>query len=150
MSYTFPIILMEVLMFEIRGLDHIVIRTAHSQSMISFYCDVLGCSIERKTDPEIGLIQLRAGHSLIDIVAVDSQIGRMGGIAPGNGGHNMDHFCLRIEPFDEQAIRQHLNQHGIECGNTEQRYGAEGMGPSIYISDPDGNTVELKGPAHQR
>ena len=134
-------------MFKILGLDHIVIRTAHSHSMINFYCDGLGCSIERKTDPEIGLVQLRAGNSLIDIVAVESQIGRMGGIAPGNGGHNMDHFCLRIEPFDELSIRQHLSHHGIECGKIEQRYGAQGMGSSIYIKDPDNNTVELKGPA---
>jgi catechol 2,3-dioxygenase-like lactoylglutathione lyase family enzyme len=133
-------------MLQIKQLDHIVIRTRHSEAMIAFYCDVLGCVIERQTAPELGLVQLRAGASLIDIVAVDSQIGRMGGAAPGKEGHNMDHFCLRLEPFDEAAIRQHLRQHGVEGGKLEMRYGAEGVGPSIYIQDPDDNTVELKGP----
>ena len=59
----------------------------------------------------------------------------------------MDHFALRIEPFDEAAIRAHLASHGIEAGKVATRYGAEGDGPSLYIDDPDGNTVEIKGPA---
>ena len=113
--------------------------------MTRFYCDVLGCTIERSRQ-EIGLVQLRAGQSLIDLVTVDGELGQKGGAAPGVEGRNMDHFCLRVEPFDPLAVIAHLIRNGIVPGETKQRYGADGTGPSIYISDPEGNTVELKGP----
>lgn len=128
----------------IRGLDHVVLRTSDANGMVRFYVDVLGCSVERSID--VGLIQLRAGHSMVDIVPTNSELGRRGGGPPNRMAPNMDHLCLRVEPFDETAIRAHLSAHGIEAGKTSTRYGAEGNGPSIYISDPDGNTVELKGP----
>lgn len=133
-------------MIQTKGLDHIVIRAQDAQALIKFYCDVLGCVVERKSSPEIGLVQLRAGDSLIDIVAVDSELGRMGGAAPGKEGRNMDHFCVRVEPFNEETIREHLKRYDVAAGKLELRYGAEGNGPSIYIEDPEGNTVELKGP----
>lgn len=133
-------------MISIRELDHLVLRVANLDLMIRFYSDVLGCSIERRED-EIGLIQLRAGRSLIDLVPVQSKLGLAGGAAPGKEGRNLDHFCLRIEPFDENDIRAHLAAFNVEAGKTEMRNGAEGMGRSIYILDPEGNMVELKGPA---
>jgi catechol 2,3-dioxygenase-like lactoylglutathione lyase family enzyme len=132
-------------MIQIRDIDHIVLRVIDLRSMLRFYCDGLGCRIERRQD-EIGLIQLRAGRSLIDLVPIDGALGRAGGAAPGRGGRNLDHFCLRVEPFDEAAIRRRLAAHGIEAGPLATRYGAEGEGPSIYLSDPEGNVVELKGP----
>lgn len=132
-------------MFGILGIDHIVLRVADLDRMLAFYCDVLGCTVERRED-EIGLIQLRAGAALIDLVPVDSELGRPGGAAPGKEGRNLDHFCLRLEPFDEQSIRDYLARHGIEAGPAKTRYGAEGMGQSIYIEDPEGNVLELKGP----
>lgn len=132
-------------MISILDIDHLVLRTEHLEQMISFYTGVLGMTVERRAD-SIGLIQLRAGRSLLDIVPVDGELGRKGGSAPGPEGRNLDHFCLRVEPFDEAAIRHHLAEHGVDAGPTEQRYGAEGSGPSIYILDPDANTVELKGP----
>ena len=113
-----------------------------------FYCDVLGCVEERRSE-DIGLYQLRAGTALIDIVPLDSELGRLGGAGPGPEGRNLDHFCLRIEPFDEAALRAHLAAHGIEAGEVKKRFGAEGNGPSLYIADPDGNTVELKGPPYE-
>lgn len=128
-----------------QGIDHLVLRVVDLDAMLDFYVHVLGCSVERRVD-DIGLVQLRAGRSLIDLVPVDSELGRMGGAAPGAEGRNLDHFCLRVEPFDEVAIRAHLAAHGVEAGKTESRYGAEGQGPSIYLSDPEGNVVELKGP----
>ena len=132
-------------MLKLQGLDHLVLRVIDLDAMVRFYVDTLGCSIERRQD-EIGLVQLRAGHSLIDLVPVDGKLGRLGGAAPGSEGRNLDHFCLRVEPFDEAAIHAHLAAHGIDAGKTESRYGAEGEGPSIYLSDPEGNVVELKGP----
>ncbi|WP_313031513.1 VOC family protein [Massilia alkalitolerans] len=132
----------------VRGLDHIVLRVTDLEAMIAFYGEVLGCRVERRLD-DIGLIQLRAGHSLIDLVPVDSRLGREGGAAPGVDGRNLDHLCLRVEPFDEAAIRRHLEAHGVAAGPVETRYGAEGDGPSIYLLDPERNTVELKGAAYQ-
>lgn len=133
-------------MIQIKGLDHVVIRARNAKSMTKFYCDVLGCVVERELSPVIGLIQLRAGDSLIDIVAVEGDLGRMGGAAPEEGGHNMDHFCVRLKSFEEEVIRGHLERHGVVGSRLETRYGAEGHGPSIYIQDPEGNTIELKGP----
>jgi len=133
-------------MIRIREIDHLVLRVVDLPKMLVFYTDVLGCIIERQQE-EIGLTQLRAGSSLIDLITVDGKLGKMGGAAPGVEGRNVDHFCLRVDPFDEQAIRLHLVQHGVEAGPTVSRYGAEGEGPSIYIEDPEGNVVELKGAA---
>ncbi|WP_020654645.1 VOC family protein [Massilia niastensis] len=129
----------------VRGLDHLVLRVVDLDAMLAFYVGVLGCQVELRRD-EIGLVQLRAGSAMIDLVPVDGKLGRMGGAAPGAEGRNLDHFCLRLEPFDEAAIRTHLAAHGVAAGPTESRYGAEGEGPSIYLQDPEHNTVELKGP----
>jgi catechol 2,3-dioxygenase-like lactoylglutathione lyase family enzyme len=114
--------------------------------MIAFYCDVLGCSVEWRR-PDLGLVHLRAGSALIDLVPVDGMLGRKGGAAPGREARNLDHLCLRIEPFDEAAIRAHLAAHGATIGEVRPRYGAEGEGTSIYVDDPEGNVVELKGPS---
>ena len=134
-------------MISIREIDHLVLRTEHLEAMIAFYTGVLGMAVERRVDG-IGLVQLRAGRSLVDLVPVSGELGRKGGAAPGAEGRNLDHFCVRVDPFDEAAIRAQLTALGVEAGPTEQRYGAEGSGPSMYIQDPDGNTVELKGPPH--
>jgi glyoxylase I family protein len=132
-------------MMRIREIDHLVLRVSDLEKMLRFYCQGLGCSVERRLDA-MGLVQLRAGRSLIDLVSVDGSIGRAGGKAPGAQGRNLDHLCLRVEPFDAVAISTHLRKHGASPGEVEQRYGAEGTGPSIYVADPEGNTVELKGP----
>ena len=127
-----------------KELDHLVLRTAKLQDMIYFYEAVIGCKIERTVD-SIGLYQLRAGRSLIDIVDTDGELGKLGGPPPSTDALNLDHYCLRIEPWNEAAIRSHLTKHGVNAPATSERYGADGAGPSIYIQDPDGNTVELKG-----
>lgn len=128
-----------------REIDHLVLRVVNLEAMRAFYCEVLGCTVERAQEA-IGLLQLRAGRSIVDLVPVDGKLGRAGGAAPAAEGRNMDHFCLRVEPFDEAAIRAHLRACGVQAGPTEPRFGAEGQGPSIYLSDPEGNVVELKGP----
>jgi catechol 2,3-dioxygenase-like lactoylglutathione lyase family enzyme len=133
---------------DVRGLDHVVLRVKDLTASLGFYRDALGLSIERELD--LGLVQLRAGASLIDLVPVTSPLGQLGGPAAGANGFNMDHFALELERFDAAAIFAHLDAHGIAHGAVDQRYGAKGTGPSIYVKDPDGNTVELKGPATDR
>ena len=136
-------------MFRIKQIDHVVLRVADIQAMLGFYIDVLGCELE-KVRQGIGLYQLRAGASLIDLVPVDGKLGKIGGAAPGAEGRNLDHLCLSIEPFDGEAIVEYLARHGHAAGPVESRYGAEGQGPSIYLKDPEGNVVELKGPSRDR
>jgi glyoxylase I family protein len=131
--------------FRLQQLDHIVLRVRNLTAMRDFYCEVLGCTFERE-QADIGLLQLRAGASLIDLVAVDGVLGRAGGAAPGVEGRNLDHFCLRIAPFDRDALSAHLQSQGVRLGEFGSRYGAEGEGPSQYLFDPEGNLVELKGP----
>ena len=131
--------------FHVADIDHVVLRVKDLPTMVAFYRETLGCPIERE-QAEIGLTQLRAGQSLIDLVTVDGKLGRMGGAPPGPEGRNMDHFCLRVEPWDPEAIAAHLRENGVVFGDVAQRYGSRGEGPSIYIEDPEGNVVELKGP----
>lgn len=132
--------------FALRQIDHVVLRIADLERSLGFYVGVLGCTVEKRQDA-IGLVQLRAGASLIDLVPLEGPLGRAGGA--GREGRNLDHFALRIAPFDEGAIRAHLARHGIAVGEAGRRYGAEGDGPSLYVADPDGNVVELKGPPDQ-
>ncbi len=128
----------------ITHIDHLVIRVNDLENMIAFYRDVLSCKLERGPG-ESGLAQLRAGNSLIDLVDANGPLGRQGGDMPNHAAPNMDHVCFQLQPWDADAIRAHLEQHGIEAGNVAPRYGARGIGPSMYLRDPEGNTVELKG-----
>lgn len=130
---------------EIRRIDHLVLRVRDVAASKRFYCDVLGCTVERESDA-LGLHQLRAGESLIDLVPVDGPLGKLGGAAPGAEARNLDHLALAVASFDEAALRAHLEAHGVAPGDVAERYGAAGSGPSMYIRDPDGNVVELKGP----
>ena len=132
-------------MIRIQSIDHLVLRTGDVEAMVRFYVDVLGCAVERTLPPETGLTQLRAGNALIDIVAVDSELGRAGGAPPESEGNNLDHFCLQLEPISQPELRAWLESRGVPCGEFQTRYGATGFGPSVYVRDPDGNTVELRG-----
>lgn len=131
-------------MITIQAIDHVVFRIVDLEKVASFYIDVLGARWEKKQD-DIGLYQLRVGTSLVDLVPVDGKLGKSGGAAPGTQGRNVDHVCFRVLPWDGEGILAHLKGYGIE-GEVVSRYGAEGDGPSIYITDPEGNVLELKGP----
>jgi glyoxylase I family protein len=131
-------------MFKIIGIDHLVLRTDDPQQLMRFYIDVLGCHLERQLDPDVGLFQLRAGNALIDIVPVDSELGRKGGGAPTAKNNNLDHLCLQIDTKNLDDVLQHLEQHQVQIGEVAERYGATGFGLSVYIYDPDNNMVELK------
>jgi glyoxylase I family protein len=131
--------------FNIVGIDHVVLRAADPKALERFYLDVLGLSFEKRQGE---LAQLRAGNALIDIVPAN-EAGPAGG-SSSTGGTNLDHLCIRVEPFDAAEIARHLAGQNVACGAETLRYGAEGYGPSIYLRDPEGNGVELKGPATDR
>lgn len=125
-------------------IDHIVLRTDRYQELIDFYCNILGCTFERASSEEFSLTQLRAGNSLIDIVDINGEVGKSGGPAPQETGNNVDHFCLQIEPFIEHELKSYLEKSGVACGEFQNRYGAQGMGRSIYLKDIAGNNIELR------
>ena len=136
--------------FTTLGLDHVVLRVRDLAKSLAFYTGVLDGAVERSSDA-LGLYQIRLGRSLVDLVPVDGPLGKLGGAAAGAQARNVDHFCVRIEPFDAAELGTHLAAHGVETlGEPAPRYGADGTGPSLYVKDPDGNTVELKGPPEGR
>ena len=133
--------------FSVKRIDHLVFRVRDLQTSVAFYSAVLGCEPVRIRD-DLGLVHLRAGTSMIDLISIDGKLGRMGGAGPsvGVGGRNVDHLCLRIDPFIEEALTLHLKQHGIvPHAKSSTNFGAEGEGLSLYFDDPDGNVIELKG-----
>lgn len=132
--------------FHVLHLDHVVLRVADIEQSIAFYALVLGSTVVKRRD-DLGLVHLRAGVSMIDLVSVDGPLGNKGGAAAGAEGRNMDHVCLRVDPFEEQALVRHLAAQGLApSGPVTTNFGSEGFGPSLYFQDPDGNTIELKGP----
>ncbi|HET9811431.1 MAG TPA: VOC family protein [Sphingomicrobium sp.] len=131
-------------MITVQNIDHVVFRVVDLDRVSRFYIEVLGARWEKKQQ-DIGLYQLRVGSSLIDLVPVDQKLGRAGGGAPGKEGRNVDHVCFRVLPWDGAAVLAHLHANGIE-GEIVSRYGADGDGPSVYLTDPEGNNLELKGP----
>jgi catechol 2,3-dioxygenase-like lactoylglutathione lyase family enzyme len=130
---------------QVRGIDHVVLRVADMERSIRFYREALGCSVEYVNEP-LKLVHVRAGTAQIDLVDLDGPLGKQGGRGPGAEARNMDHFCVRIEAFDIDALKTHLSALGVTYGEPLTRFGADGVGPSLYLTDPDGNTVELKGP----
>ena len=126
------------------GIDHVVLRVHDPATMERFYVEVLGCEVERRQD-EIGLVQLRAGAQLIDLVDLAGRLGQMGGAGPGVEGRNMDHLCLRVVDFDVDIVRAHLEAHGVTVGDIGSRHGSTGEATSLYLSDPEGNGLELRG-----
>jgi glyoxylase I family protein len=126
--------------FAVQDIDHIVLRVRDLGRALAFYRDVLGCAVERE-QPELGLTQLRAGSSLIDLVTLD---GPLGAGAPPGPGRNLDHFCLTLAPYDEPQLFAWLAAHGIAVRAPASRYGAQGEGRSLFVSDPEGNDIELK------
>jgi catechol 2,3-dioxygenase-like lactoylglutathione lyase family enzyme len=133
--------------FEVQRIDHVVLRVTDIDRSVAFYKSLLGCEVVKRRD-DLGLVHLRVGVSMLDLVSVHGPLGRKGGVPPGAEGKNMDHLCLRIEPFDEAAILTFLTAQGVaHTPKVENNFGAEGDGLSVYFTDPDGNAVELKGPA---
>ena len=133
--------------FSTLGLDHVVLRVRALEPALAFYTGVLDGVVERRIDA-LGLVQVRLGRSLVDLIPVEGPLGKLGGVAPGESARNVDHFCLRIESFEEAALRAFFHSRGVELSKVHDNYGSEGTGPSVYFTDPEGNSIELKGPAH--
>lgn len=123
---------------EVLGLDHVVLRVRDLTKSIAFYRAIMGARIERRLQVP-HLVQLRIGDSLLDLVP--------GRKRKAEADHNMDHYAVRVANLDPVALARRLRKFGITPGDVKDRYGAEGYGPSVYFSDPDGNTLEFKGPA---
>jgi len=131
---------------QIADIDHVVLRVSDLSLMLTFYSEILGCEPVRRNE-ELGLIHLRAGRSLIDLITIDGPLGKKGGQGPGFEGRNLDHFCLRVADFDPMGIVAFLREKGVRVDDPAERFGADGHGLSIYLNDPENNTVELR--AHQ-
>ena len=130
---------------KVLGLDHVVLRVTDIDKSIAWYERVLNGSVERSL-PEFGLYQIRIGAALVDLVPIESKMGRAGGGTLQPDGRNLDHFAVQLAEFDKTELYAHLESAGVTPTNVERRYGAQGYGPSMYLKDPDGNVVELKGP----
>jgi catechol 2,3-dioxygenase-like lactoylglutathione lyase family enzyme len=128
------------------AIDHIVLRCKDLNAMLDFYCGTLGFEVAKRNEAR-GLVHLRAGSAMIDLVTLDGPLGASGGAAPGAGGRNLDHFCLRVDPFDAAACMRRFEALGIAPSELRSRFGGEGDGLSFYVHDPEGNRVEIKGAA---
>jgi glyoxylase I family protein len=124
--------------FHVERIDHVVLRVRDLPGMVRFYEQALGFKVERTLE-RLNLVQMRAGASMLDLILAERP--------PQGAGGNMDHLAFRIEPFDRDSIAAKLGPLGVAIGETVQRYGAEGNGPSLYFNDPEGNQIELKGPS---
>ena len=134
--------------FDVLGIDHIVLRCTSLAAMETFYCGLLGFEVAKRNEP-LGLVHLRAGSAMIDLVSLDGPLGRSGGAAAGQEGRNLDHFCLRVSPFDAAGLMKDFQARGLAPSELRTRFGGEGDGLSFYIRDPEGNRVEIKGSAAQ-
>jgi catechol 2,3-dioxygenase-like lactoylglutathione lyase family enzyme len=114
------------------GFDHVVINTTNAEALLAFYCDELGLEPVR-------VDEWRNGEVLFPSVRVDPQT--IIDLFPAERtGQNMNHFCLVVEPTDLDAIAARFP--GAQ--RADGLFGAQGIASSVYIQDPDGNTVELR------
>lgn len=130
-------------MLKIKSIDHVVLRVRNVDAMMNFYIDNLGMQVE-KIQQDLGLYQLRAGNALLDLITVDGALGAEGGAPPSAEGRNMDHLCFALNDIDVNDARTLLLSQGIEVEPAQVRYGAGGSGLSVYLEDPEGNTIELR------
>ena len=131
--------------FRVLGIDHLVLRCSNLPVMQDFYCRALGFEVAKRNEP-LGLVHLRSRAAMIDLISLDGPLGLAGGAAPGEEGRNMDHLCLRVDPFEMEPLTRHFAAFGVAPSELRTRFGAEGDGPSFYVRDPEGNRVEIKGP----
>lgn len=114
------------------GFDHVVINTPNAEPLLAFYCDELGLEAVR-------VEEWRRGEVLFPSVRVSPQT--LIDLFPAERtGENMGHICLVIEPTDLDELAARFP----DASKAEGLFGAQGFASSVYIHDPDGNTVELR------
>jgi catechol 2,3-dioxygenase-like lactoylglutathione lyase family enzyme len=118
----------------ITGLDHIVLNVVDVERSLAFYGDLLGLAPVR-------VDAWRRGEAPFPSVRVSDSV--IIDLFPAPRGEaNLDHFCLVVEPTDLEAVAA-SGAFEVVSG-PGRRFGARGDGTSLYVKDPDGNTVELR------
>lgn len=130
--------------FSLVGIDHVVFIVDDMDAALDWYRRVLGCEIGYSY-PALGMEQVWAGAALIVLWDI-THPGGAGAVPPVAGGRNVDHVCIATSAFAPEAMRAHLAREGVEIEREAVHGGARGMGFSIYIRDPFGNKLEIKGP----
>lgn len=131
-------------MLQVRGIDHIVLVVKDVERSLAWYMGELGMAPVR-------VDEWRAGTAFFPSVRVDDgaiiDIVPDGGIERNTQHGNVDHFCLVVDPVDLEEVKASGRFEVVD--GPDKRYGARGDGLSLYVKDPDGNTVELRhyGPA---
>jgi catechol-2,3-dioxygenase len=120
-------------------LDHLVLKLRNEAAMIAFYTDILGLEAERLED-------YRNGQALFPSIRINptTLIDLFPTTLEAPVTPNLDHFCLTLDGASWEQVRQRLIEHDVEIDGPHTRWGALGDGQSIYVTDPDGNGVELK------
>lgn len=130
--------------FEIHGIDHVVFLVDDMDKALGFYRDLLGCKVGYEY-PNLGMVQVWAGVSLIVLWDI-THPGAKRAIPPISNGRNVDHVCLALGRFDPDEMKKFLEASEIQIVEEANHGGARGVGYSIYVNDPFGNKLELKGP----
>lgn len=132
-------------MLRIAYMDHIVLNVSDIDRALTFYCDILGLPGERVEDYRAGRVRFPSVRinegTIIDLFPPEFHNKVLGeGFA-----ENLNHLCLTLENEDIQEVIAYLKERGIEIETgPAPRWGARGMGTSIYFRDPDNNLVELR------
>lgn len=128
---------------KIECLDHVVLSVQSIEKMLPFYCDVLGFELTQQNE-DGKFAQLCAGNAIVDMLKRRGTPSDDPESTARKNERNMDHFALRLEAFEEDSLRDHLAQFGIDAGKLWRNDGPDGH-YSFYIQDPEGNDIELKG-----